>query len=509
MESKSSEKRFALIIDADNVSAKYIKPITDELSKYGTITYKRIYGDWTSTLHAKWKDSLLENSITPIQQFSYTTGKNATDSAMIIDAMDIMYTGSVEGFCIVSSDSDFTRLASRIRESGLTVIGMGEKKTPVPFRKACDIFTTLELLVGEGGKASRRGHRGQAASNAGQGSGPSIEQVERAVADIVTDNQNNGKATGLGEVGSRLLKRYPDFDVRSYGTNQLTKLLGEFSSVQITKDGNSVMVELTESSTAPADDRAGDDGRTETAVPADSENRADDNAAESQDGASEAQESDKPRRSRRSRSRRSRSKAGSTGDRAQSFDGESDKAEPVLENKVEIEEALSSEDAVATGRHPHDRVDDASRDGAASVGAAVVETIDGAQVDATSADRSEAGRAFDAADEASVAQGDGEERAAHPEARDSRPARKRRKPSRAQRPDKMHEQTPEQLIFDAVRDAGVDGVGIVDLSKLVRSTFKSFKVRDHGFAQMRQYIASLADIKVEKRGSDYFAVLEE
>ena len=267
MESKSSEKRFALIIDADNVSAKYIKPITDELSKYGTITYKRIYGDWTSTLHAKWKDSLLENSITPIQQFSYTTGKNATDSAMIIDAMDIMYTGSVEGFCIVSSDSDFTRLASRIRESGLTVIGMGEKKTPVPFRKACDIFTTLELLVGEGGKASRRGHRGQAASNAGQGSGPSIEQVERAVADIVTDNQNNGKATGLGEVGSRLLKRYPDFDVRSYGTNQLTKLLGEFSSVQITKDGNSVMVELTDSSTAPADDRAGDDGRTGTMSP--------------------------------------------------------------------------------------------------------------------------------------------------------------------------------------------------------------------------------------------------
>ena len=435
MDSKSSEKRFALIIDADNVSAKYIKPITDELSKYGTITYKRIYGDWTSTLHAKWKDSLLENSITPIQQFSYTTGKNATDSAMIIDAMDIMYTGSVEGFCIVSSDSDFTRLASRIRESGLTVIGMGEKKTPVPFRKACDIFTTLELLVGEGGKASRRGHRGQAASNAGQGSGPSIEQVERAVVDIVTDNQNNGKATGLGEVGSRLLKRYPDFDVRSYGTNQLTKLLGEFSSVQITKDGNSVMVELTESSTAPADDRTGDDGRTGTAVPADPpKTELIDNAAEPQDGASEAQESDKPRRSRRSRSRRSRSKAGSTGDRAQSFDGESDKAEPVLEDKVEIEEAPSSEKAVATGRHSHDRADDASHDGAASVDAAAVGTFDEAQADATSADHSEASRAFDAADEASVAEEDGEEAfrpAVRP--RDSRPARKRRKLSRAQR----------------------------------------------------------------------------
>ncbi len=159
MDSKqSSEKRFALLIDADNVSAKYIKPITDELSKYGTVTYKRIYGDWTLTLHAKWKDALLENSITPIQQFGYTQGKNATDSAMIIDAMDILYTRSVEGFCIVSSDSDFTRLASRIRESGLTVIGMGEKKTPVPFRKACDIFTTLELLLGDrAGKASDRG----------------------------------------------------------------------------------------------------------------------------------------------------------------------------------------------------------------------------------------------------------------------------------------------------------------------------------------------------------------
>ena len=155
---QSSEKRFALLIDADNVSAKYIKPIIDELSKYGTVTYKRIYGDWTLTLHAKWKDALLENSITPIQQFGYTQGKNATDSAMIIDAMDILYTRSVEGFCIVSSDSDFTRLASRIRESGLTVVGMGEKKTPVPFRKACDIFTTLELLLpASGGKANGRG----------------------------------------------------------------------------------------------------------------------------------------------------------------------------------------------------------------------------------------------------------------------------------------------------------------------------------------------------------------
>lgn len=246
----SSEKRFALLIDADNVSSKYIKPINDELSKYGTVTIKRIYGDWTLSLHAKWKDALLENSITPIQQFGYTQGKNATDSAMIIDAMDILYGGSVDGFCIVSSDSDFTRLASRIRESGLTVIGMGEKKTPIPFRRACDIFTVLELLVADssGRNEKTRTRNVTAPPSQAHNSGPTIEQVERAIITIITDNTNNGKSTGLGEVGSRLLKRYPDFDVRSYGTSLLSKLLEKFDSVDIIKDGSSVAVVLAESS---------------------------------------------------------------------------------------------------------------------------------------------------------------------------------------------------------------------------------------------------------------------
>lgn len=239
----SSDKRFALLIDADNVSAKYIKPILTELSKYGTITYKRIYGDWTLSLHAKWKDALLENSITPIQQFSYTYGKNSTDSAMIIDAMDILYAESVEGFCIVSSDSDFTRLASRLRESGRIVIGMGEKKTPTPFRKACDIFTVLELLV----KNER--------SEKTNGPAMSKAEVEQAVVDIIIDNQNNGKATGLGEIGSRLQKRYPDFDVRNYGTNLLSKLLSEFTRVKITKDHSSVAVELVDN---PEAEKAGE-----------------------------------------------------------------------------------------------------------------------------------------------------------------------------------------------------------------------------------------------------------
>ena len=129
------ERYFALLIDADNVSAKYITPILTELSKYGVITYKRIYGDWTSTLHSAWKEELLTNSIMPVQQFSYTTGKNATDSAMIIDAMDILYANDVNGFCIVSSDSDFTRLVSRLRESGKMVIGMGENKHRSHFGK--------------------------------------------------------------------------------------------------------------------------------------------------------------------------------------------------------------------------------------------------------------------------------------------------------------------------------------------------------------------------------------
>ncbi|WP_165063035.1 NYN domain-containing protein [Adlercreutzia sp. ZJ154] len=228
----SSDNRFALLIDADNVSARYIKPILDELSKYGTVTVKRIYGDWTLPLHSKWKDALLENSIMPIQQFGYTQGKNATDSAMIIDAMDLLYGENLDGFCIVSSDSDFTRLAGRLRESGLTVIGMGEKKTPTPFRRACDVFTNLELLAGPSSKQGGVMHK---------------QDVEQAVVDIITENLNNGKATGLGEVGSRMLKRYPDFDVRNYGTNLLSKLLDEFDRVKITKDHSNVTVELVES----------------------------------------------------------------------------------------------------------------------------------------------------------------------------------------------------------------------------------------------------------------------
>lgn len=261
------EDRFALLIDADNVSAKYIKPILDELSKYGNVTYKRIYGDWTKTNNASWKEELLQNSITPIQQFSYTHGKNSTDSAMIIDAMDMLYTSELEGFCLVSSDSDFTKLASRLRESGKMVIGMGEDKTPLPFRKACDIFTVLEVLLEDNtmdkeeneGKShhphvfgrNQKKNAGSSSSQTGKGSKEKIEKVskekiEEAVVKIITENQNNDRETGLGEVGSRLVKLYPDFDVRRYGYSLLSKFLEALPKLKLIQEGTKVSVTLYE-----------------------------------------------------------------------------------------------------------------------------------------------------------------------------------------------------------------------------------------------------------------------
>lgn len=243
------EDKYALLIDADNVSAKYIKPILDELSKYGNVTYKRIYGDWTSTYNSSWKEELLQNSITPIQQFSYTHGKNATDSAMIIDAMDMLYTSELEGFCLVSSDSDFTKLASRLRESGKTVIGMGEDKTPAPFRKACDIFTVLELLLEDNMIEKEEKPCVHATGRDSKKSSTDVvskAQIEEAVVKIITENQNDDKETGLGEVGSRLVKLYPDFDVRRYGYSLLSKFLETFPKLNLKQDGTQVTVTVYE-----------------------------------------------------------------------------------------------------------------------------------------------------------------------------------------------------------------------------------------------------------------------
>ena len=242
------EDRIALLIDADNVSAKYIKPILDELSKYGNVTYKRIYGDWTRPNSSGWKEELLQNSITPIQQFSYTHGKNATDSAMIIDAMDMLYTSELEGFCLVSSDSDFTKLASRLRESGKLVIGMGEDKTPSPFRMACDIFTVLELLLEDNTmeKDERAPSHQQHEKEQKKGTARTKDQIEEAVVKIITENQNDDRETGLGEVGSRLVKLYPDFDVRRYGYSLLSKFLETLPKLKLIQEGTRVWVTLYE-----------------------------------------------------------------------------------------------------------------------------------------------------------------------------------------------------------------------------------------------------------------------
>ena len=230
------DKRYAVLIDSDNISSKYISNILDEMTKYGVITYKRIYGDWTSPQAGKWKKELMENSITPIQQFRNTVGKNATDSTLIIDAMDILYTKNVDGFCIVSSDGDFTRLASRLRESGMEVIGMGENKTPRSFRAACSVFTDLELLQDQEDEeitAINNKQRPNRSHNIIR-----ISKIENAIIEIIQENDNKGKQTDLGEIGSRLQKKYSDFDVRNYGYSSLSTFINEMDGFKTYKVNN-------------------------------------------------------------------------------------------------------------------------------------------------------------------------------------------------------------------------------------------------------------------------------
>lgn len=476
----SFDKRFALLIDADNVSSKYIKPILDELSKYGTITYKRIYGDWTSTLHAKWKDALLDNSITPIQQFSYTVGKNATDSAMIIDAMDILYTNSVEGFCLVSSDSDFTRLASRIRESGLTVIGMGEKKTPTPFRKACDIFTTLELLIGEARRDKANG----------SSSSLTIEEVERAVVDIITDNQNNGKSTGLGEVGSRLLKRYPDFDVRSFGTNLLSKLLGEFKSVTIRKDGSNVRVELAEGAEherAAAERHSDSEGVGEQAGEQ-AETACASEDSESEGGEDASSHSSKSRR--RSRRRRKSSKVSSV-EQGESADT---KADETIDGQRE-----------ATSETAESQTVSADQRGESSDSPAGEQEVASDETGASQAEEAEAQVA--AADEANRA-GKDQEQAASDSSEDSKsqaPAKRRRSRSRKA---PAAPTAPDDFIRAEVAASGKSGIAVAELAKRVRTRFKSFKVRELGYPHLAGYLADVEGVRVYKQGRENWVAKE-
>lgn len=249
------DKKFAILIDSDNISSKYISAVMDEMTRHGIATYRRIYGDWTSTQAKSWKSQLAENSITPIQQFSNTVGKNSTDSALIIDAMDILYTGNVDGFCIVSSDGDFTRLASRLRESGMMVVGMGEEKTPRSFRAACSKFTVLENLIDtdeeeirtESAEVKEDKVRKNASKNETARKESTViskDVIENVILGIITENENKDKETGLGEIGSRLVNKYPDFDVRNYGYSLLSKFLEEVPSLELIKENTRINVRI-------------------------------------------------------------------------------------------------------------------------------------------------------------------------------------------------------------------------------------------------------------------------
>lgn len=225
------EIKLAVLIDGDNIPSAYVKEMMEEIAKYGNPTIKRIYGDWTKPFLSKWKNLLLENAITPIQQYGYTSGKNATDSAMIIDAMDILYSGQVNGFCLVSSDSDFTRLATRLREAGMMVIGLGEKKTPEPFIVACDRFIYIEILKksDEDNDNSPTKQKTKAKSDYDK----ITPKVVRLISSTIYDLADEDGWSFMGDVGSLLQKKQPNFDSRNYGFEKLTPLINSIGKFEI------------------------------------------------------------------------------------------------------------------------------------------------------------------------------------------------------------------------------------------------------------------------------------
>ena len=226
----------AVLIDGDNIPSAYIKEMMEEIAKYGNPTIKRIYGDWTKPHLSKWKILLLENAITPIQQYGYTTGKNATDSAMIIDAMDILYSEKVNGFCLVSSDSDFTRLATRLREAGMKVIGIGEKKTPDPFIAACERFIYLEILKKqpEQNETETTEKTSAIKSSVDKVTAKVINLISATISDVADDD---GWAF-LGDVGSLLQKKQPNFDSRNFGFLKLTPLIKSIDKFEVEQREN-------------------------------------------------------------------------------------------------------------------------------------------------------------------------------------------------------------------------------------------------------------------------------
>lgn len=229
--------RLAVLIDADNVPYSNVKGVMEEIAKYGTPTFKRIYGDWTRPTISGWKNVLLENAITPIQQYSYTTGKNSSDSALIIDAMDILYSGKVDGFCIVSSDSDFTRLATRLREAGMKVFGIGQKKTPNPFIVACDKFIYMEIIPAfETDTEESSTTKTKTASPKPKAVVDKLnKETLKLIAHTINDLADENGWAFLGDVGNLILKKQPNFDPRNYGFQKLTPLIKSLPQFEIDK----------------------------------------------------------------------------------------------------------------------------------------------------------------------------------------------------------------------------------------------------------------------------------
>ena len=246
MPENDKDLRLAVLIDADNASRTAMKDVMAEVAVYGTPTIKRIYGDWTAPNMNSWKSILLECAITPIQQYSYTTGKNSTDSAMIIDAMDILYSGTCDGFVLVSSDSDFTRLATRLREAGMKVYGMGEKKTPKPFIVACDKFVYIEVIRAAAKQAAEAAKKEEAqAKKAAKkenkkcqtANSPAPQEIVELIAESVEDLCEEDGLAHMGKLGNLLLKKQPDFDPRNYGFSKLSKLIRALDRFQIVPQG--------------------------------------------------------------------------------------------------------------------------------------------------------------------------------------------------------------------------------------------------------------------------------
>ena len=248
----SEEKRFAVLIDIENIAPKYIELILNEISNYGNITIKRAYGDWTRQASSSWREKLLDNSIIPMQQFNNTFGKNSSDSALIIDAMNILYRNNVDGFCLVSSDSDFTRLAATLKEEGKMVIGMGESKTPMALRNACDSFKVLDLLYKESAaeaaaeKSSEKTSKKVSSSSEATKPKPGktkLSTIEKAIKQIIEANGDD-EGMNISSLGNSLQRRFPDFDTRNYGSSKFSKFLAQFSSLTIKPYGNSTYVNI-------------------------------------------------------------------------------------------------------------------------------------------------------------------------------------------------------------------------------------------------------------------------